>query len=422
MTLIKNNIKLLLRCKALILIVLVMVLVTGLLSAVFKDLMTDSFEIKDCNVGYTFSSDCKYEPMKPVFEKVFEDNDIDLIYYPQVDAEKLVENGSADFFIEIDDEGCTVYSGKEYKNEAGVIKITAYSIISQSAGVQVGSYLNEYEIMADPMPDSELYYTIAYTVYFIWCAMIVLGIVLSSERKNRIGLRYRCSPASSIKQYFGYFVPTSIVIILLIGVSVAICTPLFSISWIGIPFAAYLLFIGTVGIIFNLFCVLMGIFGKNVLTAVYTAFGVWVFTNLLAKVYFNFGTTPDWWEKASLLTPRRWVMICSEMIMKNQDGAYVFFLSSLVGMIFAEDKFVFFLLCILTAIIYYQHYGIIDVYRKSAENYEQQEMKLKNSIDSSAEKLFLSEGTVKNYISNILEKAQHEHRTQLAVYYLTGKR
>lgn len=46
MTLIKNNIKLLLRCKALILIVLVMVLVTGLLSAVFKDLMTDSFEIR----------------------------------------------------------------------------------------------------------------------------------------------------------------------------------------------------------------------------------------------------------------------------------------------------------------------------------------------------------------------------------------
>ena len=263
MTLIKNNIKLLLRCKALILIVLVMVLVTGLLSAVFKDLMTDSFEIKECNVGYTFSSDCKYEPMKPVFEKVFEDNDIDLIYYPQVDAEKLVENGSADVFIEIDDEGCTVYSSKEYKNEAGVIKIIAYSIISQSAGVQVGSYLNEYEIKADPMPDSELYYTIAYTVYFIWCAMIVLGIVLSSERKNRIGLRYRCSPASSIKQYFGYFVPTSIVIILLIGVSVAICTPLFSISWIGIPFAAYLLFIGTVGIIFNLFCVLMGIFGKK---------------------------------------------------------------------------------------------------------------------------------------------------------------
>lgn len=231
MTLIKNNLKLLLRCKVLILIVIVMVMVTGLLSAVFKDLMTDSFELKECKVGYTFSSECKYEPLKSVIETVFEDNDIDLIYYPQVDAEKLVGNGAADVFISINDEGCTVYSDKEYKNESGLVKMIAYSIISQSVGVQSGNFANEYEIAVDPMPDSELYYTIAYTVYFIWCAMIVLGVVISSERKNRIGLRYRCSPASSIKRYFGYFVPTSTVIILLIAVSVAICTPLYSISW-----------------------------------------------------------------------------------------------------------------------------------------------------------------------------------------------
>lgn len=37
-----------------------------------------------------------------------------------------------------------------------------------------------------------------------------------------------------------------------------------------------------------------------------------------------------------------------------------------------------------------------------------------------AAKLFISEGTVKNYISTILEKEQLSHRTALAVYYLTG--
>lgn len=35
--------------------------------------------------------------------------------------------------------------------------------------------------------------------------------------------------------------------------------------------------------------------------------------------------------------------------------------------------------------------------------------------------LFLSEGTVRNYISNILEKLSLRDRTQLAVYYLTRK-
>ena len=38
-----------------------------------------------------------------------------------------------------------------------------------------------------------------------------------------------------------------------------------------------------------------------------------------------------------------------------------------------------------------------------------------------AAKLFISEGTVKNYITNILAKEKLSHRTALAVYYLTGK-
>ena len=39
-----------------------------------------------------------------------------------------------------------------------------------------------------------------------------------------------------------------------------------------------------------------------------------------------------------------------------------------------------------------------------------------------AAKLFISEGTVKNYITTILSKENLSHRTALAVYYLTGKR
>lgn len=39
-----------------------------------------------------------------------------------------------------------------------------------------------------------------------------------------------------------------------------------------------------------------------------------------------------------------------------------------------------------------------------------------------AGKLFISEGTVKNYITAILAKENLSHRTALAVYYLTGKK
>ncbi len=39
-----------------------------------------------------------------------------------------------------------------------------------------------------------------------------------------------------------------------------------------------------------------------------------------------------------------------------------------------------------------------------------------------ASKLYISEGTVKNYITTILSKEDLSHRTALAVYYLTGKK
>lgn len=57
---------------------------------------------------------------------------------------------------------------------------------------------------------------------------------------------------------------------------------------------------------------------------------------------------------------------------------------SLMGIMMTQDKFTYLLLCLLTAVIYWQHSGMILKYRKSAENYEEQELQLKNSIETSA--------------------------------------
>lgn len=61
-------------------------------------------------------------------------------------------------------------------------------------------------------------------------------------------------------------------------------------------------------------------------------------------------------------------------------------LSSLVCIIFTDDKYMMIVLCLLTSVIYYQHYGLITSYRKPNEDYEQQELQLKNSIDINSEK------------------------------------
>lgn len=62
------------------------------------------------------------------------------------------------------------------------------------------------------------------------------------------------------------------------------------------------------------------------------------------------------------------------------------------------------------------------------ENFTERELNIIEAVASGlsnkeiAEKLFISEGTVKNYISSVLEKEGLSHRTQLAIYYLTGRK
>lgn len=55
----------------------------------------------------------------------------------------------------------------------------------------------------------------------------------------------------------------------------------------------------------------------------------------------------------------------------------------------------------------------IDIIKAVAEGLSNKEI---------ANKLFITEGTVKNYITSILSKENLSHRTALAVYYLTGKK
>ena len=59
-------------------------------------------------------------------------------------------------------------------------------------------------------------------------------------------------------------------------------------------------------------------------------------------------------------------------------------LAPVAGMAAADEKFTYLMLCLLTAVIYWQHSCMILRYRQSAERYEEQELRLKDSIESSA--------------------------------------
>ena len=275
MKLIKNNLKLMFRCKPLVLFVIGLVIVTGMLSAVFKDFMINEYEIEGCTAGYSFTTGCAYEPIKPIFESVCEENDIETANFVHGSAENAVESGRADVFVEFTDDGYTVYSDSDHETQASIMKMLVSSIISGASGEQAGDYVTEYEIDVLPMPDSEQYYTIAYTVYFTWIAMIVLAIVTSSERKNKISARFRTTPASSLSIYMSRFVPSAVMITLLIGAGVVLCTLVYGIEWMEIPTTALILFLGCVAaaavatVLFSLI--------KNVIVAIAVGFCITMF-------------------------------------------------------------------------------------------------------------------------------------------------
>lgn len=78
-------------------------------------------------------------------------------------------------------------------------------------------------------------------------------------------------------------------------------------------------------------------------------------------------------------------VVISDTITRFNQPLCLLFLS-LICVAFADEKFVMVIICLLTAIIYYQHYGQINIYLKENKNYEQQELQLKNTIDISSDK------------------------------------
>lgn len=172
---------------------------------------------------------------------------------------------------------------------------------------------------------------------FMLTGALVANLIVS-ERENKSIMRIEMS-GTSMGTYILSKTFTGVIVALIQAVITGLATALLIGTDVGIPFFTYVVFIATMGIIFNLLCIVAGMYCKNIMVVCYVAFGVWVFSNLLSGVYFNFVTFPDWWEKAALLTPQKWVMLCTEMLMKNQNGAYATFFTAAAG----------FLLLIVTA-------------------------------------------------------------------------
>lgn len=223
------------------------------------------------------------------------------------------------------------------KKEFLDISEKVFENLPTAQSVTVGEDANELTDKQGSQRTNMGYALAVLSMAFLLTGVFVANLIVS-ERENKSILRIEMS-GTSMGAYILSKIVTGIIVALIQTAITALATALLTGTGVGIPFFSYILFIAMMSIIFNLLCIVIGMYCKNVTVVTYVAFGVWMFTNLLSGVYFNFVTFPDWWEKLSYLTPQKWVMLCTEMLMKNQSGAYATFFTAAAG----------FLLLIITA-------------------------------------------------------------------------
>ncbi len=158
------------------------------------------------------------------------------------------------------------------------------------------------------------------TISFLFSGVFIAATVIQ-ERQNRVFNRILLSKTSMLN--YGLVKVLMIVMTVFLQTVVSgIAIKLLIKTDFGIPYTSYLFLIFCLGLIFNLFSVVMGILINNVLTSNYVSFMVCIITPLLSGLYFSLDGVSEWWDRLSMLMPQRWVVKTSEMIMAEKSGAF----------------------------------------------------------------------------------------------------
>ena len=198
----------------------------------------------------------------------------------------------------------------------------------ETVGIEVGNTLQLTTQQQDQK--SSIGYSLAFlTIGFLFSGVFIAATVVE-ERQNRVYNRIVLSKSSIIN--YGLVKLGLILITVIIQTSIlAIGIKLIVKTDYGIPFSSYIFFVLGLGLIFNLFSVVIGIITNNVLTSNYIAFLVWCLSDLLAGLYFPLEAAAGWWGKISLMMPQRWVLKAAEMIMAGKSGVYSMYILVVVS-------------------------------------------------------------------------------------------
>ncbi len=183
---------------------------------------------------------------------------------------------------------------------------------------------------------------IGYSFAFLTISFLFSGIFIAStvieERQNRVYNRFVLSRASMINYGLVKLAMVFLTVVLETGIT-AIVIKLLVKTDFGISFVDYILIVFCLGLLFNLLSVVIGLLTNNVLTSNYIAFTLWCFSCMFGGLYFPLDAASKLWSRASMLMPQRWAVKVSEMLMAGKSGVYGMGLLAFLG-------FLIFIACI----------------------------------------------------------------------------
>jgi len=176
--------------------------------------------------------------------------------------------------------------------------------------------------------------SIGYSLAFLTIGFLFSGVFIAAtvveERQNRVYNRILLSKSSIINYGLVKLGLIFITVIIQTGILAAGIKLIVKTDY-GIPFSSYIFFVLGLGLIFNTFSVVIGIITNNVLTSNYIAFLVWCLSDLLAGLYFPLDAAAGWWGKISMMMPQRWVLRAAEMLMAGKSGVYSMYILVVVS-------------------------------------------------------------------------------------------
>ncbi len=280
--LIKNNIKLMLRNKWIIVVMILgPVFVIAILSSAFEDLMKSYEKVDSFYVGYSVEQQSVFADYMDQIKVAGEESGMIFTEYPEGDPEELMRKNELAGFVEFGQDRYVLYQSADYKIEGITLEYFISRIVGQAAGniLQAGTApemdlpVEELEYM--PAVDSKDYYGIVYIVYFIWCGIVCISGVLSSEKKNGISKKFQVSPISGTNLFLSKWIPCVGVIAGGMAVAILVCVWMFGIKWGNILWSILILLLSVMAATaFELF--IYYIFNNLAVTIVAVFTVVWV--------------------------------------------------------------------------------------------------------------------------------------------------